>query len=165
MVTISTDGEGALAVGSAVAIAGRSLGGVIRFSIPDIGIAGVGQSEPLSGFIVPVRRKVGGINTGIAVHNTGEQDVALKLALRQAGQEIAASIEDLPGGGHSARFIDELFPDANTDDLRGTLLAEISNGKVAATALELGPKAGQFTTLPVMPLKREWQPSAYCSLG
>ena len=33
------------------------------------------------------------------------------------------------------------------------LVVEVTGGRVAATALELGPMPGQFTTLPVTPLE------------
>jgi hypothetical protein len=72
------------------------------------------------------------------------------------GQPVAngtRTIENLSAGGHVARFIHELFPEASTDDFDGTLVVQATGGKVAASALELGPSPGQFTTLPVTPLK------------
>ena len=154
-ITISTDGEGDLVVGSARVTATADLGGVIRFSIPDIGIAGVGASQPLSGFIAPVRREVGGINTGVAIRNTEDQAVALDLRLRtQGGIEVAAAtIDELVANGHLAKFIDELFPEVDTDDFVGTVVVQASGGEIVATALELGDDPGQFTTLPVTPLE------------
>ena len=56
---------------------------------------------------------------------------------------------NLAAGGHLARFVEELFPEANTQNFHGTLSVEVTGGKVAATALELGSKPGEFTTLPV----------------
>ena len=64
-----------------------------------------------------------------------------------------ATVPDFPASGHLARFIGELFPFADTDDFEGTLVVEVTGGAVAATALELGPGPGQFTTLPVAPLE------------
>ena len=157
-VTISTDGEGSeLKPGSAVVTSSRDLGGVIRFRIPGIGIAGVGVSQPLTGFIIPVRRKAGEINTGVALHNTESQTVTVDLALRtaggeistaaveqlQAGEEIAtATIEDFAASGHLAKFLQELFPGVDTNDFQGTLVVQVTGGKVAATALELGTPGG-----------------------
>ena len=155
-VTMSTDDQGDLAVGSAVVTSDNSLGGVVRFSMPDIGIAGVGASQPLDGFAMPVRRKSGGINTGIAIHNTEGQALTLNLTLRNSLGEVVASgtetIENFPVAGHLSRFIDELFPDADTDDFEGSLVVQVTGGKVAATAIELDPAAGLFTVLPVIPL-------------
>ena len=158
-VTISTDGQGELAVGSAVVASDNLLGGVVRFTIPGIGIAGVGASPPLSGFVVPVRREAGGINTGVAIQNAENQTVTLELTLRNEQGVVVATqtIENFPATGHLARFIggteDALFPNVDTDDFQGTLVVEVAGGKVAATALELGPLPGQFTTLPVTPLE------------
>ena len=144
------------------------LGGVIRLSIPEIGLAGVGASQPLSGFIIPVRRKAGDINTGVAIYNTESTPVQVTLDLHQKTGQITttgfetlqddeaiatASIDDFPAGGHVAKFINELFPDTDTDNFEGTPVVEVTDREVAATALELGTKPGQFTTLPVTPLQ------------
>lgn len=151
-VTISTDGQGNTVAGSAVVTSNTNLGGVIRFRTP--GIAGVGVSLPVAGFVTPVRRKTEGINTAIAVLNTGNQNVTLNLSLRKGGQEVAtATINDLAAGGHRARFINELFSGISTDDFEGSLVVEVTDGKVAAIALEQGKEPGQFTTLPVTPLE------------
>jgi len=156
-VGISSDGGGPSKSGSAVVTADNVLGGVIRLGIPGLGIAGVGDSEPLNGFVVPVRRKAGGINTGIALRNVELATIGLSLTLRnKQGQVVAAGtreIADLAAQGHLARFIDELFPSAATDNFEGTLVVQAVRGKVAAVALELGSLPGQFTTLPVIALK------------
>ncbi|MBI4481931.1 MAG: exo-alpha-sialidase [Acidobacteria bacterium] len=155
--TFSTDGAGALVVGSAFVASENSLAGVVRFRIPEIGIAGVGESQPMSGFIVPVRRKAGGINTGVAVRNPETKAVSLTLTLRnKSGAAVTngtKSITSFAARGHFAQFIHELFPGASTDDFEGTLVVQATGGKVAATALELGTSAGEFTTLPVTALK------------
>ncbi len=154
--TLLTDGEGAMArAGSAVVSSDRILGGVIRFNLPGVGIAGVGTSESLPGFIVPVRRVAGGINTGVALQNTGGPAITIRLSLRdEDGVEVASrTIADFAGRGHLAQFIDELFASADTSDFQGSLVVEVVGaGRVAATALELGTQPGEFTTLPVIPL-------------
>ena len=160
-VTISTDGQGTLAVGSAVVSSEGTLGGVIRFNISDVGIAGVGASQPLSAFIMPVRRVAGGINTGVAIYNTETNSVTLDLTLRDPEGKLVeggtATIADLPAGGHLSKFIgglgEVLFPDADTDDFQGTLVVQVTGGNVATAALELGTVVGEFTTLPVTPLE------------
>ena len=43
--TISTNGEGALVIGSVRVFGSGRLGGVLRFDIPAVGVAGVGASE------------------------------------------------------------------------------------------------------------------------
>ena len=67
MTTIRSDGQGETMVGSAVVSSDRRVGGVVRFNISGIGIAGVSASQPLDGFITPVRRQLEGINTGVAI--------------------------------------------------------------------------------------------------
>ncbi|GAB4111648.1 MAG: hypothetical protein Kow001_13250 [Acidobacteriota bacterium] len=153
-VTLSTSPQGELKVGSAAVISDSSLGGVIRFNLPGIGIAGVQASErSLTGFVVPVRRLAGGINTGIAVRNVSLEPVTLQLSLRSGAGQVAAGQLVIPASGHIAKFIDELFQGTNTSNFNGTLVVRVQGGKVAATALELGPTPGQFTTLPVTRLE------------
>jgi hypothetical protein len=160
-VTLSTDGQGEVTVGSAVVGSDNRLGGIVRFNLSGIGITGIPASQPLGGFITPVRRKSGGINTGIAIYNTSSQAVLLNLTLRDTqGTPVPngeTNIEAFPANGHLAQFIggdgEVLFPDVATDDFQGTLEVRVTGGNVAAAALELGTQAGEFTTLPVTPLE------------
>lgn len=154
--TLSTDGTGEkAAVGSAIVSSDESLGGVIRYSIEGMGIAGVGASESLDSFIIPVTRKKDVLNTGIALLNVEQTPVSVTLSLNnQNGEQVpggSVSIVDLSPLGHQARFISELFPEAETEEFLGTLTGTVAGGKVAATALELGVQPGEFTTLPVTP--------------
>ncbi len=151
---IATDGQGEVQVGSATATSDSDIGAVVRFTLPDIGITGVGASEALTGFIVPAQRQTGGISTALAVHNPDAEPVSVNLSLRdEAGEEIdTGTIDNLPGKGHIAMFIFELFDDV-PDPFVGTIVAQTTTGRVAATALELDAGAGTFTTLPVTPLQ------------
>jgi len=159
--TISTDGQGEVTVGSAVVGSDNRLGGVVRFNITGIGIAGVPPGQPLSEFITPVRRNSGGINTGIAIYNIDSQAVDLNFTLQDTqGTPLPGgekNIENFPANGHLAQFIggdgEVLFPDVDTDDFQGSLVVRVTGGNVAAAALELGTQAGEFTTLPVTPLE------------
>lgn len=155
-VTISTTGQGQSAlVGAAVVSASGRLGGVVRFSVSvfDPGIMGVGQSSPVAGFITPVRRKEGGINTGVALHNPGGAPIDITLRLLRDGAEVDVIVlEDFPARGHTAKFINELFEDVDTSDFVGTLVVTVEGGMVTATALEQALAPGQFTALPVTPL-------------
>ena len=151
-VTLST---GVARAGAAVVTSNGVLGGVVRFSLPGVGIAGVGVSQLLEGFIVPVRRKAAGINSGIAIHNPGSDPINVRLTLRndRGIQQGDSALRPLAAQGHLARYIDELFPGVDTRDFVGTLEGKVEGeGEVAATALELGPEPGQFTTLSVSPL-------------
>ncbi len=153
---VRTNPTSELLNGSAVVSADGQLGGIIRFSIADRGIAGVGASLPLSGFTAPIRRQSNGINTGIALINTSGLPVNLELQLLDLqGLPVAGgtnTISGIPPAGHLAQFINELLPDADTSDFEGSLTVRVIGGKVAATVLELGTSSGQFTTLPVIPL-------------
>lgn len=158
-ITFSTDGVSALTAGSCIVTSNGQLGGVIRFSISGTGIAGVGTSQSLNGFIIPVTRKKSGLNTGIALLNVGNSPVNVALSLNnQSGNQVpngSAAISNLAPLGHVARFISELFPEAETEDFLGTVTATITGGEIAATAIELGTQEGEFTTLPVTPLENQ----------
>ena len=67
--TISTHGQGEVVSGSVKVVSDGPIGGVLRFNLPDIGVAGVGASSPVSDALFPVRRQEAGINTGVAIHN------------------------------------------------------------------------------------------------
>jgi hypothetical protein len=149
---VVTDGGGALVAGAARVTADRRLGGVVRFTIPGVGTTGVGESQASRAFLTPARRSA--INTGLALHNPGKDPVRLRLTLRSAAgvpPPGGRALLDLPALGHTARFIDELFGGLHLSGFEGTLGVEVMGpGEVAATALELGGAAGQFTTLPVI---------------
>lgn len=157
VLAVSTDGTGALNVGSAQVTADSPLAGVVRFQIPGIGIAGVGDSRPLTRLLIPVRRTAGGTRTGIALLNTGESPVNIVLLLRNTAGTLlpggTATVDNFPARGHLARFVEELFPDADTQNLQGTVSVEVTGGTVAATALEVGSAPGKLTTLPVTPME------------
>ena len=114
--TLSTDGTGQLTVGSAIVSSDERLGGVIRFSIEGVGIAGVGTSESLDSFIIPVTRRETGLNTGVAILNVEQNPVSVTLSLYNQNGELvpggSGSIVDLSPLGHSAKFVSELFSEA-----------------------------------------------------
>ncbi len=157
MSTFSTDGSGKLSSGSLQVSSDSSVAGFVRFNLPGIGVAGVGSSQPVNTFIAPVRGKMGSIYSGIAVQNIESSPVTVNLSLRDRSGTIipngTITVPDLAASGHFAKFIHELFPQAALDDFEGSLTAEAVGGRIAATALELGSAPGQFTTLPVAPLR------------
>ena len=65
--TISTHGRGALVSGSVKVVSEGPIGGMLRFDLPHVVEAVVGASPPISDALFPVRRREGGINTGVAV--------------------------------------------------------------------------------------------------
>ena len=151
-VSIVTHGGEPL-VGSAIINSNGTLGGLVRFQIPGIGIAGVQSSPLMGGFIVPVRSE-NGIDTGVAFMNPSEEEVDLELSLLDSFGEPTGAEESMvavPPRGHLAKFITELFEGVEALFV-GSLLARVLNGRIAAVAVELGSQPGAFTTLAVTPL-------------
>ena len=151
--TISTNGEGALVIGSVRVFGSGRLGGVLRFDIPFVGVAGVGASEPVNDAIFPARRMVDGINTGAAIRNLSAEPMTVTCMLMQGGDVMDTKMVRLAGDGHSSEFIHEMFPGSNTTDFVGSVRCTAADGGMfAGVALELDAPNGIFTTLPVVPL-------------
>lgn len=154
-VTFAGSPQASQRLGSASVSTDGPISGVVRFRIPGIGIAGVGASEPALSLIAPVRCE-GEIDTGVAVRNVHSAPVDVNLTLLdEQGNAVPGGSRTLLGlqpDAREARFISELFPDAQTAGFRGTLSLRPSQGKLAAVALELGQSPGEFTTLPVSAL-------------
>jgi len=152
----TTDGLGSLVSGSARMIADSAIGGVLRFAAPGLGLAGVGASSPVPGFITPIRRSsAANLSTGVAIASVGST-VTLTLTLRgKDGQAVANGVSTitLKENGHVARFVEQLFPEADTSDFEGTLTVTAAGGNIVGTAIQLGAKAGEITTLPVTELR------------
>ncbi|HSR50819.1 MAG TPA: DUF11 domain-containing protein [Acidobacteriota bacterium] len=152
---LQTDSEGELSVGSVRVSSDRDLAGVILFGGPQ-GVAGVGSSASLSsGFFAPIET-VGTdgnftINTGLAITNLEDSQVALNLQLlNPEGEVIASDIFTLSGEGHIALFVNQVEWNENIDfdSFVGTVQVT-SSGNIAATVIQQRP--GQFATLPVVP--------------
>ena len=151
--TISTHGRGNLLVGSVTVVAAGPIGGVLRFDIPGLGVAGVGDSQPVRDAIFPVRRQEGGINTGVAIRNQGEAALVVRCHLMQAGAALDEAVIPLAPRGQIAQFIDQAFPGTDTADFSGSVRCETPEpGRFSAIALELDSVNRIFTTLPVVPV-------------
>lgn len=159
-VTFTSDGQGAGVAGFARVASDSPVSGVVVFSFPAYGASGVGESIALSAFIVPVARKSAlGLNTGIAIADVSTMGATVELTLRNStGQPVenGETTISLGPNGHIAKFIggaNSFFPNADTNDFRGTLTARVvtAGAEIAASAFQLGP--GQFTTLPVSRLR------------
>ena len=152
---ITTDGQGSLRSGSAQVSADDTIKGLLTFSALGFSDAALAPSQPADGFIAPVRRDVAsGENTGIAVASIG-QAVTVRLTLRTP-EGLAASDPvsfAIPANGHIARFIDELFPDADTSHFLGSVTVEAEGGKVVSAAIELG-SYGRFVVAPATALRK-----------
>ena len=153
VLTISTHGRGEVVSGSVRVVADEPIGGVLRFDLPGIGVAGVGVSSPISDALFPVRRQVGGINTGVAVHNLGEEAMEVTCELMQGGTVLDDVSIPLAANGQSSWFIDEVFTGADTSDFVGSVRCTApGEGLFTGVAVELDAVNRIFTTLPVVPV-------------
>ena len=153
--TISTHGQGELVSGSVRVVAFGPIGGVLRFNLPDIGVAGVGASPPVSDAVFPVRRREGGINTGVAIHNLGTSAELVRCELMREGVLRDAASIPLEANGQASWFIDEVFTGADTSGFAGSVHCDAAGpGMFTAVALELDAVNRVFTTLPVFPARR-----------
>ena len=83
--TISTRGRGEVVTGSVRVVSDGPIGGVLRFDLPDVGVAGVGTSPPVRVAIFPARRQAGGISTAAAIHNPGAKAMGVSCRLMKEG--------------------------------------------------------------------------------
>ena len=149
--TISTHGQGEVVSGSVKVVSDSPIGGFIRFDLPDIGVAGVGASQPTSDAIFPARRQAGGISTAAAVHNLGEEAMVVSCQLMKDGAVLEEVEIDLAANGQNARYIEELFPRTDTSDFVGSVRCT-APGRFTGVAVELDAANRIFTTLPVVPV-------------
>ena len=134
-------------------VADEPIGGVLRFDLPGIGVAGVGASPPVRDVIFPARRQEEGINTGVAVHNLGEEPIRVTCELMQGGTVLDDVSIPLAANGQSSWFIDEVFTGADTSDFAGSVRCTApGEGMFTGLAVELDAANRIFTTLPVVPV-------------
>ena len=131
-----------------------AIGGVLRFDLPGIGVAGVGASQPLKDVIFPVRRQEGGIDTGMAVRNLDESELSLTCRLMKEGTVLEEEEISLAAYGQQVRFIGEVFTGTDTPDFVGSVRCTApEEGMFTGLAVELDAGNGIFTTLPVVPVE------------
>ena len=153
VLTISTHGRGELVSGSARVVSDGPIGGMLRFEHPDLGVAGVGASPPVSDALFPVRRQEGGINTGVALHNLEPSPGLLRCDLMREGVLLDAASIPLEANGQTSWLIDQTFPAADTSDFAGSVRCDaVGEGLFSAVALEMDPGNRIFATLPVVPV-------------
>ena len=151
VLTISTHGRGELVTGSVRVVSEGPIGGMLRFDHPDLGVAGVGASTPVSDVLFPVRRQEGGITTGVALHNLESSPGLLRCDLMREGVLLDAASIPLEANGQTAWFIDTAFPGTDTSDFSGSVrCTSPGEGLFSAVALEMDPGNRIFTTLPVV---------------
>ena len=154
--TISTHGRGDLVSGSVKVVSEGPIGGVLRFDLPGIGVAGVGASLPLRDAIFPARRQAGGITTAAAIHNPGEEAMVVSCRLMQGGAVLEEVEIDLGANGQDARYIEQIFTGTDTSGFVGSVrcTAPPGEGMFTGVAVELDASNRIFTTLPVVPVQR-----------
>ena len=154
VLTISTHGRGALVSGSVRVVSEGPIGGMLRFEHPDLGVAGVGASPPVSDALFPVRRQEGGITTGVALHNLESSAGLVHCDLMREGVLLDGASIPLEANGQTAWLIDQAFPGADTSDFAGSVRCSAPGGDLfTAVALEMDPGTRIFTTLPVVPVE------------
>ena len=154
VLTISTHGRGALVSGSVRVVSEGPIGGMLRFDHPDLGVAGVGASPPVSDVLFPVRRHEGGITTGVALHNLESSAGLVHCDLMREGVLLDGASIPLEANGQTAWLIDQAFPDTDTSDFAGAVRCSAVGGDLfTAVALEMDHGARIFTTLPVVPVE------------
>ena len=156
VLTISTHGQGALVSGSVRVISeGHPIGGGVRYNLPDIGVAGVGSSPPISDALFPARQQAGGIRTAAALHNLEEEAMTVNCRLMSGGVVLEEVEIPLEANGQASWLIDQAFPGADTSDLVGSVHCDApGRRRFSAVALEVDPGTRIFTTLPVFPVDR-----------
>ena len=151
--TISTHGRGDLVRGSVKVVSDGPVGGVLRFDLPGVGVAGVGASSPVRDAIFPARRQAGGISTAAALHNPGEEEMGVMCRLMSGGVVLEEVEIPLEANGQDARFIEEVFTRTDTSDFVGSVRCTApGEGMFTGLAVELDAANRIFTTLPVVPV-------------
>ena len=161
-VTLKTEGSGTL-VGSVEISSdkpdgnGIPVGGVVLFSSPDVGTAGVGESFPLSKMVLAIERNISQkTDTGIAVVNTKDQSVTLVLTARDSTGTVVAGPKEIPLEAREqlARFPNEQPLGLNLpNSFTGSLWIEVKEAgcRVALTVIRQSP--GVLTTFPAISLE------------
>ena len=139
--------------GSVTVLSDGPIGGVVRYGVPEIGVAGVGPGQPTSDALFPVRHQEGGITTWAAIHNLESSPGLLRCDLMREGVLLDAASIPLEANGQTSWFIDQAFPGADTSDFAGSVRCDaVGEGLFSAVALEMNPGNRIFTTLPVVPV-------------
>ena len=153
--TIRTHGRGELVSGSVKVVSEGPIGGVLRYSVPSVGMAGVGASPPVRDVLFPARRQEGGITTAAALHNVGAEAMGVSCHLMSGGVALEEAEIALEANGQTSWYIDEAFPATDTSDFSGSVrCAATGAGRFTAIAAEMDAARHIFTTVPVVEVNR-----------
>ena len=125
---ITTHNRKVTVTGSVRVVADSPIGGGLRFDIPGIGVTGVGAGEPVREAMLPVRRQLGGVNTGVAILSLEADSTTVSCQLMRKGSVLEEKKIPLAGRGQTARFIDELFARTDTSDFVGSVRCTTPDG-------------------------------------
>ena len=153
--TIATHGQGDLVSGSFRVVSNGPIGGFVRYSVPGVGVAGVGASPAVRDALFPAHWQEGGIRTAAALHNLGEEAIVVSCRLMQEGAVLQETEIPLEANGQTSWFIDEAFPAADTSAFVGSAHCDVP-GRRRFTAIAVEMDVGQriFTALPVVTADR-----------
>ena len=155
VLTISTHGRGELVSGSVKVVSDGPIGGVVRFDLPGIGVAGVGASEPVRDILFPARRLAGGIRTAAALHNLGAEAMGVSCRLMSGGVSLEEAEIHLEANGQTSWFIEDTFTATDTSDFLGSVRCTApGRGRFTAIAVEMDAAERIFNTLSVVPVDR-----------
>ena len=149
--TISTHNRGDLVSGSVKVLSYGVIGGVLRFDLPGVGVAGVGASHPVRDAVFPVRREAGGISPAVTLHNLGEEVIEVTCRLMSGGVVLEEEEIPLAANGQEAQYIEEMFTTTDTSGFVGSVRCS-APALFTGVALELDAANRIFTTLPVVPV-------------
>ena len=154
--TVATHGRGEEVSGSVRVVAeGAPLGGVLRYSVPGVGVTGVGTGQPMRDALFPARRRQVGIRTAAALHNPGEEAIELTCRLMRGGEVLEEAEIPLAAKGQTSWFIEETFTETDTTDFVGTVRCTAPReGMFTGLAVEVDAGNRIFTTLPVAAVER-----------
>ena len=153
--TISTHGRGVVVTGSVKVVTDGAIGGVLRFDLPGIGVAGVGTSQPVQDAIFPARRQEGKISTAAAIHNLGVEAMVVSCRLMKDGVVLEEVEIPLEANGQEAQYIEQMFTGTDISDFVGSVrCTALKEGAFTGMAVELDASNQIFTTLPVVLVER-----------
>ena len=153
--TIRTHGRGDPVSGSVRVVSDGPVGGGVRYGVPEIGIAGAQAGPSVRDVVFPARRQAGGIHTAAALHNLGDEAMAVRCQLMSGGTALEEAEFSLEANGQTYWFIEDAFTATDTSDFLGSVRCTASGrGRFTAIAVEMDAAGGVFTTLPLAPVDR-----------
>ena len=142
--TVATHGRGEEVSGSVKVVSEGAIGGVLRYSVPGIGVTGVGTGPATRDALFPARRKQGGIRTAAALRNLGGEAMDLTCRLMSGGAVLEETTITLEPNGQTSWFIEDEFTSDRHDGLRGDGALHGARGRVEVQMVHgLGGRGGR----------------------